>query len=259
MTKDNNEDRGTKRIHRIQTTGLFGSFDHEVTLKLEERVTIMCGPNGVGKTRLLECVKALCSGNLLRLMQVPFDTFLVELEDGSGVLVTRTELPQTVAAQRLHSASIFHSTERWLQISPIGATAGTKPWTPTLQELLLDTQRKRARHQHLVPGMWVDDEGNVWDGKDRPFTPEEHDNSRNGPDWLREFVQRTNVTLLDTQRLKHRGTALAGALPQLEVERLAEDTVERMRAAREKYSAAAARLDGSYVSRFLDYVEAPRG
>lgn len=258
MTKRNTGGRRTKRLRRIKTTGLFGSFDHEITLNSAERVTLMCGPNGVGKTRLLECVKALCSGNLLRLMQVPFDTFEVELEDGGGVVVTRTDLPNAVASQRTYSASIFHSTERWIQLAPLDGKPGTKPWIPTLQELLLDDDRKRVRHRHLVPGMWVDDEGNVWDGRDKPFVPEEDDNTHNSPEWLREFVAQTNVTLLDTQRLGQRHEPGTKGTPLLEVERLAKDAADRIRLVRMQYSATSARLDGTYVKRFLDYREANR-
>jgi energy-coupling factor transporter ATP-binding protein EcfA2 len=260
MTEDNVDDNPAIRIQRIKTTGLFGALDHEIVLRRDERVTVLCGPNGVGKTRLLECTRALCGGNLLRLMQVPFETFVVELADGSGVVVTRTELPEDVAAQRLYGSSIFHSTERWITLSPLGKKKLGKPWTPSPQELLLDMKRKRVRHQHLFPGMWVDGEGNVWDANERPFISEEPDKSQQGPDWLREFVQRTNVRLLDTQRLGHPGLgAVLGSSAQLEVERLANDAAHRMRTVRDRYAAAAASLDGTYIKRFMAYDDSHHG
>lgn len=260
MNEDPLDDHPTVRIHRVRTTGLFGAFDHEILLRSNERLTVLCGPNGVGKTRLLECTRALCGGNLLRLMQVPFETFVVELEDGSGVVVTRTELPEDVAAQRLYGSSIFHSTERWIELAPLGKKALGKPWKPSPQELLLDMKRKRVRHQHLFPGMWVDAEGEVWDANERPFVAEEDDKSPSGPQWLRDFVRRTNVTLLDTQRLGHRAVGhTPGAAAQLEVERLAKDAADRMRTARDRYASTAAALDGTYIKRFMAYDDSHHG
>lgn len=38
------------RVRSIQVDGLFDLFDHRVGLKLDDRVTILRGPNGMGKT-----------------------------------------------------------------------------------------------------------------------------------------------------------------------------------------------------------------
>ena len=40
------------RITKISVKGLFGMFDHEIPLNQESRITIIHGPNGVGKTVL---------------------------------------------------------------------------------------------------------------------------------------------------------------------------------------------------------------
>lgn len=42
------------RIRRIQVTNLFGIFNHEIRLNLDERITILHGPNGFGKTIILQ-------------------------------------------------------------------------------------------------------------------------------------------------------------------------------------------------------------
>jgi len=46
----------TARIKRIEVVGLFGLYDHVIDLNLEDRVTILHGPNGVGKTVLLQMI-----------------------------------------------------------------------------------------------------------------------------------------------------------------------------------------------------------
>ena len=47
---------GEMRITNISVKGLFGMFDHEIPLNQESRITIVHGPNGVGKTILIHLI-----------------------------------------------------------------------------------------------------------------------------------------------------------------------------------------------------------
>src|SRR5450759_2695651 len=78
------------RVTRIRVDVLFDRYSHDVALHLEERVTIIHGPNGVGKTVLLRLTSALLSGRLTEFSKVPFTTFEVSLSDGSTYGVKRT-------------------------------------------------------------------------------------------------------------------------------------------------------------------------
>ena len=50
------------RVKKIGVKGLFGVFDHEIPLENVDRVTIILGPNGFGKTVMLRMVAALVEG-----------------------------------------------------------------------------------------------------------------------------------------------------------------------------------------------------
>lgn len=78
------------RVRKIETKRLFGLYDHTVVLNLEDRVTIVHGANGVGKTVLLRLINALFSQDYLSLLSVPYDHLLVTLVDGSQMRVTPT-------------------------------------------------------------------------------------------------------------------------------------------------------------------------
>lgn len=65
------------RIERIEVKGLFGLYDHVIDLKLADRVTILHGPNGVGKTVLFRMLRALLAGALQEIAQFPFTSFRV--------------------------------------------------------------------------------------------------------------------------------------------------------------------------------------
>lgn len=51
------------RVVEIGVRGLFGLYDHTIKLNSAERITIIHGPNGVGKTKVLEMVNHFLSFN----------------------------------------------------------------------------------------------------------------------------------------------------------------------------------------------------
>ncbi len=73
------------RIHKISVTNLFGIFNHTIPLNLDERITIIHGPNGFGKTILLRMLNGLFNSRYLELVTIPFSEFRVEFDDGDSV------------------------------------------------------------------------------------------------------------------------------------------------------------------------------
>lgn len=80
------------RVTRIRVENLFDRYSHDVPLQLKERVTIIHGANGVGKTVLLRLTAALLAGRLTDFAKVPFRIFEISLSDGS-TLGVRKQLP----------------------------------------------------------------------------------------------------------------------------------------------------------------------
>ena len=82
---------GRMRIKKITVEKLFGNFDHTIELKIDERITILHGPNGVGKTVLLEMLDELFRKAEFSLWparvfeMMPFRLFRVDLEDGKAI------------------------------------------------------------------------------------------------------------------------------------------------------------------------------
>ena len=70
------------RIIEVSVTRLFGIFDHTVRLNREDRITIIHGPNGFGKTILLQLLEGLVNAEYIALLEVPFERLTVLLDDG---------------------------------------------------------------------------------------------------------------------------------------------------------------------------------
>ncbi|HEY0135449.1 MAG TPA: AAA family ATPase [Nannocystis sp.] len=97
----------TARIKRIEVVGLFGLYDHVIDLNLEDRVTILHGPNGVGKTVLLHMVRSILGSDFEKLAQIPFQRFRVDFTSGEPIDIhvehkaLEMEFPRRARAQQI--------------------------------------------------------------------------------------------------------------------------------------------------------------
>ena len=73
------------RLRRVVVDGLFGIYDHDFRLELDHRVTLLHGPNGVGKTVVLGMIDSLLRKNFDYFQGFPFSRFRLEFHDGSAV------------------------------------------------------------------------------------------------------------------------------------------------------------------------------
>ena len=84
------------RITEIIVEGLFGIFDHTISLNTEERVTIIHGPNGFGKTILLQMLNGLFNNKFTEFRSIPFRKFEVRFEEGSAIWVDELSKSNTL-------------------------------------------------------------------------------------------------------------------------------------------------------------------
>jgi predicted ATP-binding protein involved in virulence len=66
-------------------------FDHTIPLNRSEKITIVYGPNGYGKTYLLRAVNDLFSMNFESLSEAPFAALSVTLDDGGIIDLKRPD------------------------------------------------------------------------------------------------------------------------------------------------------------------------
>ena len=82
MSEPSQPAESQRRVVKIEVTKLFNQFNHVIELK-PERVTVLHGPNGVGKTKLLEMVSWLLGTDedLMKLAKVPFERLTLTFSD----------------------------------------------------------------------------------------------------------------------------------------------------------------------------------
>ncbi|AFZ59516.1 AAA family ATPase [Anabaena cylindrica FACHB-243] len=77
------------RIKQISVTELFGIFNHVIPLNTEDRITIIYGLNGVGKTAILRLLNNFFNFRFSELYNIIFNNFQIDFDDGSYIRLNK--------------------------------------------------------------------------------------------------------------------------------------------------------------------------
>ncbi|WP_435178973.1 hypothetical protein [Actinacidiphila sp. bgisy145] len=92
---------GVRVLTRVEVVDLLGRFNHTIGFPADDEFVIIHGPNGVGKTMLLDLITAVASPmDIVKIARLPFAALVLHFNDGS-VLEVRKEAPVTTAEERL--------------------------------------------------------------------------------------------------------------------------------------------------------------
>jgi ABC-type transport system involved in cytochrome c biogenesis ATPase subunit len=79
-----------RQIRQFVVKGLFDSaLTHEIEFSKDGRVTIIAGPNGVGKTHILRIIHAILGLQAATLLRMPFQMARLKFADGRSLTVSR--------------------------------------------------------------------------------------------------------------------------------------------------------------------------
>ena len=189
------------RLERVEVDGLFGIYNHQIQLKLGERVTLLHGPNGVGKTIVLRMIDAMLKARFDYFRTIPFEKFVLAFDDSSTVILTRTNNFNEKDAThelRLITVAEEYSSEISLDVSEVEKIAAKIDYL----------------HRHeSTPDTWIDTrDGEVLDASEvisRYGSPHHHEFDvdeetpwyREEMPWFNNFLRIANAHLIEAQRL----------------------------------------------------------
>lgn len=192
------------RIKEIYIENLFGMFTYKIPFYIDERITIIHGPNGYGKTSILKMIDAIFNSREYFLFKIPFKTFTIIFDDNTSIKVEKEESVKSTEEgvdfeQVLLEFSIPNSKKKPFQIefSPM-------KWDHSIKRRIL-------RRSGYYP---TDQSKDLWlSGFTEEVLPFNEILQKNGlklfsdsfkderEDWYIELTNQFNVLFIETQRL----------------------------------------------------------
>lgn len=255
------------RVVAIEVDALFGLYDHVIALNLEDRVTIVHGPNGVGKTAMLRLVAAAFSGRLFEFTRVPLREFRVRFNDGSTLCIAPLGLAAPIGERRRRAAN--GSQRVVLRRSAAGQAHEDAVDAPEWTE---ESVRRLAEERGLVwdgRGRWRDESEGIalTSGEVALSFPLRSGFSRvrqSEPEWFVGLRTQVPVHFIEAQRLI-RALSFQGFFPDEEeapqwiptVRADANELTGRLKDALARYANESQQLDRTFPQRLLRDVRPP--
>ena len=251
------------RLRKLIIERLFDLFDHSITFNKDERVTIIHGPNGVGKTTILKLLSDLFSKRFHSLRVCPYRRLKLSFENPrSSLLVERIiekidESPvQLKFTLRGGNAKHEYTTKGYL----FRESKDIRRHIPlhVIDDIIEPLER-------IGPRKWLDKStGDMLDiedvfaiyGEKLPF--EMPPTLVEVPDWLTNFLNELPIHFIQTQRL-FAIQAIAAyehhprePKPTATVERYSQDIVEKIQEILRNSAVLATSLDRTFPQRLLE-------
>jgi predicted ATP-binding protein involved in virulence len=195
------------KIRQVAIKNLFGYMDPKIALNTSESITIIHGPNGCGKTTILELVRAVFDTDMAYLRRVPYESIEICFDDGTKLQVRRTEDKSTLQTEKPrrqpkiqigYSATYADQTQQEYTHGPSIARERQIPLSMIEKEIpeLLRIGPREWLNRRTDQVMTLEDvaeaydEQIIWPRKERQL-----------PEWLEKLVQSIRVYLIRSQRL----------------------------------------------------------
>ena len=250
------------RIKSIRVTGLFDKFDHDIPLHTDERITIIHGPNGVGKTMVLRIIAALFSSRFALLSSMPFAEASVSFLGGGTLSILRSldadrgpELKISYAKGDFKEACSIRPFKRpTARMEPAFPIQVISDLLPFLERVHPDRWRDKVHGDLLALEEVIERYSDRLPSWARTIRVDPI------PKWLADISQRVPTQFIETQRLRasqrHSPEEARGRMPrrpdsEVSVEVLAEDLATEIKMKMRDSGAMAASLDRTFPHRVL--------
>ncbi|QJB25403.1 AAA family ATPase [Limnospira fusiformis] len=183
------------QIIKVYVGGLFGIFNHEIPVNLNDRMTIIHGPNGFGKTVILKLLNGLFNCQYSELINLPFETFKVEFDDGNSLEIDkktgRQDQSNTIRFNFSKNSETFILDKS--QINDIDEIS-----ISDLDYLIPELMRVGPQRWRYLP---TEEMLSISDIVDRFPDLLRGIKCEQQPEWLQDLQRQINVRLIESQRL----------------------------------------------------------
>ena len=251
------------RIRRIIIEGLFGLFNHDIPFKTDDRVTIIHGPNGVGKTTILKLIADLFAKRFQSLRACPYQRLIFEFERPRCDLFIKKILSKSPSIPIQLSFELKHRNKKTQEYT----TKPTEDYRKMRGHFPINAIEEIIEQLDQVePYRWLDrSTGNILDlddvlsiyGDQLPF--ELPPSTLEIPAWLTHLFDKLPTHFIQTQRLlafplatSYERSHRRKPSPTTMVERYSDDMVNKIQDSLRQSAVLAASLDRTFPHRLLE-------
>jgi len=244
------------RIRNISIRGLFGAFDHEIPLFQKEPITIIHGPNGVGKTSILKLITGTLRPSFRLLRSVPFDSLALRFDDETTLDVRLETVGEEVVSRR--GRPVLKKRSVHFRLMRDGVVEQSYTYTgPTRPPVPHRVEQYVPYLSRVSPEAWIDrrtdtllqyeDVLRIY-GQD---LPEEMRGPEN-PTWLSDIQKSTPVHFIETQRLLNiKATEANRPSSETTVKQCATELASRISEALARSATLSQTLERSFPTRLI--------
>lgn len=177
------------RIKKITVNDLFGMFCHEIPLNMDDHITIIHGPNGIGKTILLKMLNALFKSSYEEFRNIPFSELSVDFDDESTLSLKKHIKPDVD-----ESGGGGDGSELVFEFSK----PGSKLKSHTMEFARPQEGIEGSSDYVEMVAKWT----KCYTGENPiQFSDKISQELENEPDWLKEIQKSIRIQFIETQRL----------------------------------------------------------
>ena len=243
------------KIRQIEIKSLFGYFDHEIPLKENDRITIIHGPNGVGKTTVLRLVHDLFKRQFHSLFYTPFDRIVIHFKPKGILTVSRIEREKL---QFIYNLGKGQTGQHELSVN---AQKIPREYPPHFLERMIDNIER------VGPSEWYDEITGQTMSFDEVilryghFLPSDiRESIISVPDEIDSLLNQINIDVIETQRLftrqKNREFVpryrRENPVQRVTVEQYSADMVSKIKECQRESGELGSSLDSSFPKRLLE-------
>ncbi len=251
----------------VRITGLFGRSGYiEVPLRSSERITLLTGPNGSGKTHILRLLRAALALDMYGLAQLPFSSADFVLSSGRKLTIERIARPAEEEDDSVEP----------MKIQFVGFDAGGSKIDQYAEEVVSGLEDRLPDFMRQVgPELWED----IRDGEllaldelgprfriPMRLLRSSRDRGFDLPPWLEHFRHSPGPTLIETSRLDiarvrtpRRSLGRESTPPRSQIEVYIERIESEMDQARRESLSVSQVKDRQFAQRALDKDRLPVG
>ena len=253
-----------KRIKQISVTNLFGVFNHTIPLHLDDRITIIHGPNGFGKTAILRLLSDLFNKSDRALRIIPFSELHIDFDDGTRFWVTKNSESTSKKPKKTPPSPeiCFHFRDHNSREQSYTSEA------PSLDKLVSQNSFSLSMIDHFIPELERVDQETWIVLPTREILSLEDILEQYGerlpvelneiPEWLKDVRKSAPIRFIETQRLLNLTRAVRrreyGMHPIMipTVNMYSEELVEVIKTKLAESTALAQSLDRTFPSRLVN-------